>query len=75
MKTTRETKWKVAAAVLLCGLAVLTAQVWRAHSAVGHYEALAGWATARLERQAQGLGLNCAARTIPVPCFLPSGLI
>lgn len=75
MKTTRETKWKVAAAVLVLGLAALAAQTWRTHAAVRHFEALAGRATARLEQQAQGLGTSCAARTISVPCFLPSGLI
>jgi len=75
MKTTRETKWKVAAAGLVLGLAALAAQTWRAQAAVRHYEALAGRATARLERQAQGLGSSCAAQTISVPCLLPSGLI
>jgi F0F1-type ATP synthase membrane subunit c/vacuolar-type H+-ATPase subunit K len=75
MKTTRETKWKLAAAMLVLGLAMLTVHVGRARSDVRYCEALAQRAAAQLQQQVQGSGACLAARTIPVPCMLPSGLI
>jgi hypothetical protein len=75
MKTTRETKWKLAAAALVIALAALTVQVGRARSDVRFYETLAQRGAAQLQQQAQGTGSAIAARTVPVPCMLPSGLI
>ena len=75
MKTTREMKWKRAAAALVIGLAALTLHVGRARSGVRFYETLAQRGAAQLQQQAQGMGPVIAARTIPVPCMLPSGLI
>jgi len=75
MKTTRETKWKMAAAVLVIGLGVLAVQTWQARSTGRYCAELASRAEAQLAQQAQGNCAAIAAQTIPVPCFLPSGLI
>ncbi len=75
MKTTRETKWKLAAAGLVLGLAALAGQVWRTHSDGRYYGELARQSEAQMAQQAQGVCSSIAAQTIPVPCLLPSGLI
>ncbi|MCX6998361.1 MAG: hypothetical protein NTV49_15070 [Kiritimatiellaeota bacterium] len=66
MKTTRETKWKVAAAVLVFGLAALAMQTWRTHSGVRYYEELARRGVVRSD---------FAVPSISVPCLWSAGLI
>jgi len=69
MKTTRETKWKLAAAALVVALAALTVQVWREGSGARFGEAQALAAVAQMQQQAQGNGTFLVAKNVPVPCF------
>lgn len=69
MKTTRETKWKLAAAALVVALAALTVQVGRAYSGARFGEAQARAAVAQMQQQAQGNGTFLVAKNVPVPCF------
>ena len=69
MKTTRETKWKLAAAAMVVALAALTVQVWSARSDARQCAALARAAVAQMQQQAQGNGTFLVAKNVPVPCF------
>lgn len=69
MKTTRETKWKVAAVGLLVAAAALTVQVWRTHSSECYYTELTCRAVAQMQQQAQGAGGFSVAQNVPIPNF------
>jgi len=73
MKTTRETKWKVAAAVLVLGLAALTVWAWRAPSSERHVQAQVRRAV-RLEAQAGGPHAGMALAWFSVPAWFPANL-
>ncbi|MCX7008995.1 MAG: hypothetical protein NTY53_17400 [Kiritimatiellaeota bacterium] len=69
MKTTRETKWKVAVVAMLMGLAALSAQVWQARSGERFCAEQARRAVAQMQQQAAGAGNFLMAKNVPVPCF------
>ena len=69
MKTTRETKWKLAVVAMLVGAAALAAGVWQAHSGERYYTELTRQAVAQMQQQAAGNGISLVAKHVAVPCF------
>jgi hypothetical protein len=66
MKTTCDTKWKMAAAGLLVGMAVLAYQLWQERTSERYYRELARAAVAQLHQQAQGAGGFLIAKNMHV---------
>lgn len=69
MKTTRETKWKLAAVAMVVVVAALTVQVWYAYSGACFGEAQARAVVTQIQQQAQGNDTIFVAKNVPVPCF------